>query len=156
MCVRHCSIVNRRDTSKEVLNDISPLLLFVTLYVCLCMRLCVKVVWDSLVAGSCVRCFKEGRRSSEMQGTVYHPSRLSPRQPPEGGQGSVRTNGNLWGVNLNRRETTTEGQEEGDEEDDRWQARMGERKVQGEGGQWGKREMARGVTGDCCSGSDRK
>lgn len=76
--------------------------------------------------------------------------------PPEGGQGSVRTNENLWGVNLNRRETATEGQEEGNDEDDRWQARMGERKVQGEGGHRGEGEMARGVTGDCCSGSDRK
>lgn len=64
------------------------------------------IIWRP---ASCMCCFKEGRRSSEAQGPVYHPSYLSPRQPPEGGQGSVRTSGNSWGVNLNSRETAIEG-----------------------------------------------
>lgn len=147
-------LVNRGDISKEVLNDTSTLLLFVKWCVCRCVRLCVRVVWDSLVA-VCGFSKRGGGAQRHWALSIIHPTCHS-GNPPEGGQGRVRTSGNLWGVNLNRRETTTEGREEGDEEDDRWQARMGLRKVQREGGQWGKREMARGVTGDCCSGSDRK
>lgn len=115
---------------------------------CVSMRvhvcLWVVVVWDSLAGWLCVVWIKRGGGAQRRRAlSIIHPTRHD-GNPPEGGQRSVRTRGNLWGVNLNRRGTTTEVQEEGDEEDGRWQAGMGERKVQREGGQWGKREMLRG------------
>lgn len=98
---------------------------------------------------------EEGRR--DQTAPFYRPSPLSPQQcalrEGKGVHGRAETC-EVWGVK--RRETTTEGREEGDEEDDRWQAVMVEGKVQREVGQWRKRAMVREMTGDCCSGSDRK
>lgn len=98
-------------------------------WVCQCVHLCVTAVWDSLADGWLNVCgvSKRGGGTQRHQAlSIIHPA-CHHGNLPEGGQGSVRTSGNLWGVNLNRRETTTEGREEGDEEDDRWQARIGER-----------------------------
>lgn len=123
-----------------------------------CVSVCecnyIKAVWDSLYwAASCMLCWggPQKRRGPSIIHPTCHQGNL-----PWGGQGSVRTSGNLWGVNFNRRETTTEGWEEGNEEDDRWHARLGERKVLRESGQWRERErwqerwqviVAKGVTG---------
>lgn len=68
----------------------------------------------------CVGCFKggEGKLAS---GPVYHPSYLSPQQPPRGRARECTDEQKLvrcereWGGGG----TTTEGQEEGNEEDDR-------------------------------------
>lgn len=128
---------------------------------CVCMLVCaycLGVVWDSLV-GSQLAVWGVSKRGGGAEQcpvlSIIHPT-CHYGNTPEGEKGSTRKSGNLWGVNLNRRETTTEGREERDEEDDRWQVGMGKRKMWREGGQWRKREMTRRVTGDCCSGSDRK
>lgn len=71
-------------------------------------------------------------------GPVYHPSYLSPQQPHWGRARERMDERKLVKCELKWGETTIEGQEVGNEEDDRWQARMGERKEQGEDGQWGK------------------
>ena len=128
--------------------------------VCVCARGDV-----GFISGQLVGCFKEGWRggSSGAPGPVYHPSYLSPRQPPWGRprectdeREPVRCELEYEG-NHNRRARRRGGGGGGGVTGDKrgW----GERKVQREVGQWRERERGRrreGVTGDCCSGSDRK
>lgn len=66
------------------------------------------------------------RGEEELKGAQTCPSSILPVTMATPLRETNGVYGNLWGVNLNRRETTTEGREERDEEDDRWQAGMGE------------------------------
>lgn len=55
----------------------------------LCVSMCAPLCHSGVgfISGrlaQCVWCFKRGRRNSEAPGPVYHPSYLSPRQPPWG------------------------------------------------------------------------
>lgn len=105
------------------------------LHITVCALLCqVGVVFISGQPGVCRVSQHWG---GSVSGPVYHPSYLSPRQPPLREAKRVYEWVETCEVWTRMGETTTEGQEEGD---DRWQARRGERKEQREGGQWGERE----------------
>lgn len=92
------ALVNRGDTSQDVLNDTSTLLSFLKLCVCLWVRLCSRVVWDSLVGGQLVVCVWRSKRGGGAQRrqalSIIHPT-CHQGNPPKGGQASVRTSGNL-------------------------------------------------------------